>query len=367
LDRISEIINKNSDQADYDYKLKIFLVASIILFIGLALLFFILLILSRTKHQRNDTARSSVLLLVEDIFNKILFEDKSLEEIGKQIDITKHLKDKFFRSVLLNELLRLHGNFTGVYADKLVLFYREAELIKDSNKKLNSYKWHIKCKGAKELAQMGVSESFNDLRKLYINSNRVFKEELGYAIVRLDGFNGLIFLLDNSIKTDEWQQLNIISILNKSDKSKLPDFSFYLNSTNTHLTVFSIRLISYFKQASSLPVLSELLNHKSVKVRKLVIQAMVTFYAEEYVTTLLNNYADEAYEIKIEIIKALSVLGNETHKKFLLGQLKHPEFDVCYLSIISLQSIMGTKIKNLIKEEIMLSQHAISIINNNVY
>lgn len=254
--------------------LELFLFLFILCFFFGAL--FLFRMVDRSRLGKIKVASDTLYLrpLFDELLIRYLFEEISLEELLGDAEVEKALKQGHRRTLLLSELLKLHENFSGAFAARLEKFYRESELVLDSEAKLLNGRWDIQCKGMRELTQMKEAGYYREMLNFSQSRNETLRQEARNSIVKLQGFSGLIFLKDFSGQMSAWEQLSLISILRSSNSVELPDFSVWLKSDNPSVREFSLRLIVEFNQAPHPDILWETFSRGNQTIRILCLQAL---------------------------------------------------------------------------------------------
>lgn len=325
-----------------EQELEYFLLAMISLFVLLCLAFFIAIMISRVRHIADDRQREHLLPSCEALVSAILFEDKPVAEVMKEQAAL--LRKPLGRDLLLSELLKLHTNLSGMYADKIIKLYRESGLIKDSYRRLRSMKWHLACKGIRELTQMQVAEAYPAIRKHARSRFPALRQEALFALVSLEGFGGLEFLTSYQGELNDWQQLNLLSILDGRDKEEAPDFTTWLQTGNAHVTLFAVRLITHFHQTSAIQALGIRLGHPDERVREAAVRALVALGASEFIDDRIKQlYTGSRKELKLDILKALETMGSEADVPFLSEQLLSEDYHIRLYSTKGLMAVVKNK------------------------
>lgn len=126
------------------------------------------------------------------------------------------------QSILIDLLLKLNHNFSGVYDDKIYDLYETLELHKVALAKLRSRKWDEKVRGIYELSTLEYEEAFDEITK-YINHKRPsVKRSARVAIVKIKKKEGLFILNNLEGKMSYWTYINVVATL-KRHPVKLTD------------------------------------------------------------------------------------------------------------------------------------------------
>lgn len=188
---------------------------------GLALLFLMLLIFFRFYN----TLREKHIQRITKVFNKYLVSyllddpaslDKSIQRIKK------FSKRKTHKNILINQLLLLNHNFSGVTAQRVSNLYVDLDLYKASYHKLKSWKWHQKVRGMYELSTLEYEPAFEDIAQLIYHSKGEVRRNARVSLVKIRKKEALMTLKDINGSVSTWTFINILSIL-KRNPVKLTD------------------------------------------------------------------------------------------------------------------------------------------------
>jgi hypothetical protein len=260
------------------------------------------------------------------LFTRLLFEDESLlldPKLSDQFD-EEDLRDNYHRSIISDEIIHLHENFTGETASRLELLFVKLGLHRDSLEKTKNRRWYIAAKGMRELALMNVKESNANLVNFLNHKNDILRMEARISIMKLSHEDPLSFLSIIKEPLSPWDQANIFSMLSKMPEKMVPDFSNWLNSPNKTVVQFCILMIGAFRQQDSSGILIHMLDHEDEKVRLAVIKALGELNAYAAEPKLILMYPLESEEIQLEIVKTLEAVGKENSASLMEKILRQP-------------------------------------------
>jgi len=281
------------------------------------------------KTNRNHTAKL-IQRKYQAVFTQLLFEDDSrlLSDSFFSLFDKKDLRDKYRRSVLLEELIHLHENFTGETATRLELIYRKLEFHKDSRAKLKSRRWYLVAKGLRELALMNIREATEPML-VYINSkNELLRMEARISLVKLNEKDPLFFLSKETESLTAWDMANLHAMLAKIPEENIPFFSTWLNSPNKSVVLFCISMIGAFKQTDSIPVLLRMLDLQDESIRQSSIRSLREMNAMEAEDKLIAMYPLETHAVQNEILKSLEAIASEKSISLFDHILRQPVPDL---------------------------------------
>lgn len=229
---------------------EIFLTMVIILFFLLALLFLTLLVISRLKKLRRLKKQKTYDFLIGYFLFSIIFEDKLFEELSLEKEYSAIINDSFFKSRLLDAVIKLHKSYTGEVAKKIEEFYFDSSLINETYRKLEHGAWSVKCEAIRELAEMNVTSSYSLIANYVSASNLTLRQEAITAIIKLIGLKGLSFLNDYNELLTDWIQLNLISIIKHNFPSTdEPYYNSFIASENASVALFGRRLKLFYEKS----------------------------------------------------------------------------------------------------------------------
>ncbi len=228
---------------------EIFLIIMIVLFFSFALLFIILLVISRLRKIKALKQKTIYDLVIGKLLFLVIFENRSSFDLLIEEEYASNIENKVFRQLLLDAVIKLHKSYTGEYAKTIETFYYESSLIDDTYRKLKSRSWSAKCGAIRELAEMNIESAYSLIDKYVYAKNLILRQEAITAIVKLKGVDGLSFLYDYKETLSNWMQVNLLSILRNLPKSsQAPDYNLFITSSNNSVTIFGKKLKAYFEQ-----------------------------------------------------------------------------------------------------------------------
>ena len=228
--------------------------------------------------------------------------------------LLKELKDRVNREVFSSEILSLHANLIGESADKLIELFNLAGLPKYSIRKVNSWFWHVKAKGLRELAQMKITEG-NQIIFKYLNAkNSILRIEAQLAWIQLNPDDPLSFYDDPKIQLTEWGQLNTLNSLKKI--GNIPDFGRWLKSPNQSVLLFAIKMSGIFKQFDNLDLITQQLNNPDRGIRYEAIRALGKMAMPSPISELQQLFPNEELDNQTEIIRSLNIMADNANIPF---------------------------------------------------
>lgn len=253
--------------------------------------------------------------------------------------IKEDISVKSKRKIIISTLYNLMNEVSGEMSEAIKTLYSEIGLIEYALTRLKNKKWHIIAKGIGELRHFQIEEVHDDVIKFLKHSKREVRKETHLFLVNLFRFEGLSFM--NEIKTplSEWDQINIIEILQKFDDQQICDIEPWLKSTNNTVVLFALKLAQIYNQFEVKDTLMDLLSHKEKNIRIYVIEVLTHLYGIEAKDKLKANFNELSLEEQISFFGLLEKLVVPSDEPFLEEHLFHKDFEIQLLALKILKSI----------------------------
>ncbi|WP_299317065.1 hypothetical protein [uncultured Maribacter sp.] len=306
-----------------------------ILFFVLSVVYFIGVFIIRNRITSTNGRTKDKKVEFSPMINEFLFyEDSNTKEekmnyLNLKVQIRELIKHNFDREVLTEVLLDLRKDLSGQSQTVLIALYTDLGLHQDAYEKLGSRKWQVVSRGIVELTTMEVDESYGLIIKFINHRQSTIRKQAEIAVVNLRE-EGIKYFLDNTkFKIAEWQQLKLLDVLRHKPNYTPPQFSLWLTSTNTHVVLFSLRLIKYYSQNGAEQSIITLLKHKNRDIQAEAIECIIDFHFVNALITLKLVYSKASNDIKIAILDAIGELGTKAEASFLENlQLTERNFNI---------------------------------------
>lgn len=305
----------------------------IVLFLVVIIILIIYLKLLRSRLRKNEKTVTQYQNEYESYLISYLYSGNEEEEISaEQQAIVNKLKscvpDKFKRHVVVATLLRLRNEISGEMAESIQKLYFQTGLINYALSSLKSKKWYVVAKGIRELAQFHVKEVYTEIVIHVNNPNKEVRKEVQLYLVTLFHFEGLKFLDVLQTQLSEWDQIQLLEVLQRFDDQEIPDINPWLKSTNDSVAVFAIKLAKIYNQFEARDTLLELLAHPQKKIRVEAIHVLSHLQVVEAKEVLKNNFEKLTQEEQIAFFKLLENLYETSDESFLLEHIQHKNFEI---------------------------------------
>jgi hypothetical protein len=262
-----------------------------------------------------------------------LYAGNEVDEISaEQQAIINELKfnisETFQRDILISTLLKLSYEISGEMAESLHRLYIQTGLLDYSLSKLKSRKWNIIADGIRELTLFHVKEA-QDQVKIHINHPKTeVRSAMQLYLVNLFHFEGLAFLNDITTPISEWDQIQLLEVLQLQKNQKVADIKSWLKSSNESVVFFALKLAKIYNQYGVKDELMALLNHQNIKIRVEVIPLLSHLSIIEAKMVLKNNFKELSLEEQIVFFEMLENLYEKADKPFIMDHILNPNFEI---------------------------------------
>lgn len=278
-------------------------------------------------------------LLIEYLYSGE--EGIELSENQKSIikQLKTHVPEKAKRKVIISVLYKLMNEVSGEVTDALKIVYQNTGLMHFALERLNSKRWHVIAKSIGEFTRFKI-ESVQDQMATYLaHPVREVRKEAHFYFVTLFHFEGLSFL--NTIKTtlSEWDQIQMLEILQKFNDQEICDIKPWLKSENDSVVLFALKLAKVYNQYEVKDLLMDLLSHKNKQLRIQAIEALTHLYGIEAKDVLKANFNELSLEEQLSFFGLLEKLVIPDDESFVEKHLFHKNFEIQLLALKILKSI----------------------------
>jgi hypothetical protein len=255
--------------------------------------------------------------------------------------------DEFKRRIVVSTLLRLRNEISGEMAEAIQKLYFQSGLITYAFKKFKSNKWYVVAKGIRELTQLQVKEAHDKVMIFVNHPKKEIRKEVQLYLVTLFHFEGLKFLDLLETPLSEWDQIQLLEVLQRFDEQEIPDINPWLKSTNDSVVAFTLKLAKIYNQFEAKDTLLELLAHPQKKIRVEAIQVLCHLQVFEAKDVLKNKFGELSLEEQIAFFKLLENIFETGDEPFLLAHVNHENFEIKVSALKVLKILNFEKFKSL--------------------
>jgi len=286
--------------------------------------------------QRIKDERESLLIRIlfdensKELNNDLLVNLNEFKSKEKRIHLRKK-KRKLLRQMMIDEMLNLKKNLSGVGVEDLYRLYEILGLHEDSYQKLISKKYHLMVMGIRELSEMNCHIYY---RFIYRCTNHIQEDvriEAQVAVVRLFGVKGLRFLSRVTYPISEWQQMTLLHLLNNMKNEKPKGIDNWLDSKNDSVIIFSLRLADKYNCFELLGKIQRFLHYPNDLVKIQSIFCLRNIYDENTEFQLLAYYQIVNKTVQLAVLDVLQSLSTQNSLFFLRQQLvNNDDVEICF-------------------------------------
>lgn len=317
-------------------------------FLLLFLVFFITLIIARIV--RNSFKRKSEILneKLQNSFSFYLF-DESMQDILTHNNASPvselfgnyNINNAFTRKILLRNIIKLHNNYSGEFADKLENLFLILDFDKEVEKNMGSNKWNIKANAIKDAAQMNLVQHSVDIQNFVNDSNSTVRTEARVASVKLNREDPFSFFNKLQFNMSDWDQIRIQDALRIYENADIPLMGKWLGAKNESIVVFSLKIIGYYNQQEEIGQIIECLNNPLEKVKIQAIKTLGELGSKESLLALFDflNKENNYKKLILQALQALKSIGiYDTDSDKLIKFLNTKDYDIIFATCLTLKS-----------------------------
>ena len=238
------------------------------------------------------------------------------------------LSDRFARNTLIRELTAVAKNMSGQATANICWYYEKADLYADTLKHLKSKQWHVKARAIQQLAHLQQSRFARRIYRLTNDKHELVRNEARIAMVKLTGFKGLRFLHYISYPITDWQQISLLHELAQHRRIAFPSLQELLQSANTSVVEFTLRLIASYQQFELKDAVVKCLQSPEPAIREKALIALMEIGDETSVEAILQNFHKEDPRLQLLSLQVIQKTGASGCTAFLLSLLCHPDHEI---------------------------------------
>lgn len=327
--------------------------AWLIVFMALNVLVLLLILtVKRIATNREENLEESLNDKYETFITNILFEENyapgtaGYKAVVKSV--LKQRRDTTHHKVLSQLFFQYTSNFQGEMLLNLKRFYNDCGQKKYALRMLKYGEWHEKASIIRELGRMDVKEALPSIKKHVDSRNDIMRMQAQFALIDLEGAEGIEFLRTTQKPLSEWQQLRLIEEIENLAFIEIPDFYKLLESKNQSVVIFGLKLIRQFEQTEKQEHLLPFVQHENAAIQTEVLHTFQLFGMLQGLNLFIESFEALDEKIQNQCIAVCGDIGDESHKHFLRSCLNWDNYDKRMLALEALLKL-GLKVKT--KEE----------------
>ncbi|UQD56434.1 HEAT repeat domain-containing protein [Flavobacterium sp. K5-23] len=255
-------------------------------------------------------------------------EEISIEQQNIINYFKKHSNSGLKRKIIIATLLKLKNDISGEMADSIQNLYYQTELVNYPTGKLKSKSWDIIAKSIRELTQFQIKESYDAVTHHVNHPKREVRKEVQMYLVNLFYFKGLDFLNVLKSHLTEWDQIQLLEILQKFDNQHIPNINDWLKSSNDSVVVFTLKLAKIYNQFEAKDELLLLLDHQNKSIRVDAINVLAHLNAVEAIPIIKKEFSNRSLEEQIAFFNMLQNMNDISDIPFILDYLNKDNFEI---------------------------------------
>lgn len=266
-------------------------------------------------------------------------ETFSSEQLLIISELKESVADPFRRKIIISTLLKLRNEISGEMAESIDKLYVKLGLLRYSLAKLRNKKWDVIANGIRELTQFKIKAVHQIVMNNINHPTKEVRKEMQLYLVHLYAFKGLDFLNVLETPLSEWDQIQLLEILQLKNDSEIVDITPWLKSSNDSVVNFTLKLAKVYNQFEAKEELIKLLNHGSEDVRINTISALSHLNVLEAKNILKDSFNERSLEEQIAFLKMMENVHEHDDKVFLQEQMQHENFEIKSMAMEIMKNI----------------------------
>ncbi len=254
-------------------------------------------------------------------------------------ELKESVADPFKRKIIISTLLKLRNEISGEMAESIDKLYVKLGLLRYSLAKLRNKKWDVIANGIRELTQFKIKAVHQIVMNNINHPTKEVRKEMQLYLVHLYAFKGLDFLNVLETPLSEWDQIQLLEILQLKNDSEIVDITPWLKSSNDSVVNFTLKLAKVYNQFEAKEELIKLLNHGSEDVRINTISALSHLNVLEAKNILKDSFNERSLEEQIAFLKMMENVYEYGDKVFLQEQMQHENFEIKSMAMEIMKNI----------------------------
>lgn len=266
-------------------------------------------------------------------------ETFSSEQLLIISELKESVADPFRRKIIISTLLKLRNEISGEMAESIDKLYVKLGLLRYSLAKLRNKKWDVIANGIRELTQFKIKAVHQIVMNNINHPTKEVRKEMQLYLVHLYAFKGLDFLNVLETPLSEWDQIQLLEILQLNNDTQIIDIKPWLKSSNDSVVNFTLKLAKVYNQFEAKEELINLLNHGSEEVRINTISALSHLNVLEAKNILKDSFNERSLEEQIAFLKMMENVYEYGDKVFLQEQMQHENFEIKSMAMEIMKNI----------------------------
>ncbi|TDE06966.1 hypothetical protein [Flavobacterium sandaracinum] len=267
------------------------------------------------------------------------------------IDLLKnYAKDPFKRKILIAVLVKLKNEISGEVAESIQYLYYQTELVDYALSRLSHKKWFVIAKGIRELKQFQIKEAYDQVI-IHLNHPRPeVRKEMQLYMVNLFDFEGLTFLDLLETPLSEWDQIQLLEVLQKLENQNISCSTSWLQSSNDSVILFALKLAKIYNQLEGKNEIMQLLHHINKEVRLEAIDVLSYLNVLEAKEILKLDLQKRSEEEQIAFFKMMENLYESNDESFIMKYIHDDVFEIKVVALKILKIVNREKFSTLKSE-----------------
>lgn len=262
--------------------------------------------------------------------------------------LKKCAENRLKRKLIIATFLKLKNEISGETSDAIQNLYYQTGLINSATSRLKSKKWDSIARAIRELTLFEIKEAHDEIIQFINHPRKEVRNEIQKYLVKLFRFDGLEFLNVLESPLSEWDQIQLLEILNKFNNLEIPDMNNWLQSKNKSVISFTLKLVKIYNQFGVQDEVIALFNHPDTEIRIEAINIVSHLGIYEAVAILKEDYHTRSLEEQIAFFKMMEDMAMPDDIEFIREHIEHDNFYI-RISVMKIMNLITVDDDNTFK------------------
>ncbi|MFV8367962.1 HEAT repeat domain-containing protein [Flavobacterium sp. LB2R40] len=290
----------------------------------LTLLLTFVLLLKRIRYEYTKPLRESISNKAEIFLTEMILSKPDEKTFRKKLYLFKKeipLHKTWCKEMIINDMIRFKQSLKGKASDQINIFYQALHLDKYSAGLIRDFRSFYKCEGFYHFQALDYKKGSAFIKPYLKHPNNVIRSNANMAYILLSENHMESFTeLSSAIS-----HLNMIKIMDILHDKKIPlpkNIDQWIETNNASVTKLGLKIMTFHNYRHKAKEIITFIQSDDDSLKKEAIMAIKELFLTEAKDELIHLFDNTSSEIRLEILDALKVIGDESIIPFLEKEIQ---------------------------------------------
>ncbi|MEX2117787.1 MAG: HEAT repeat domain-containing protein [Bacteroidota bacterium] len=271
------------------------------------------LLMQPVEAMSGNQSRGSVLDQYEDL----------IAPVKNGLEWSTPARKKLHRGVIRRILIDFANDLAGDSMDRLLYFFYSLEFVKDELELLQSNKWWVRARAARDLGLLRAKKATTALTIALEDEHPDVRNEAMQSLIKLVGVVALGTILKSAKNISQWTSLELSLIVKESEEEAFPYLVQALGYSDQSVVLFTIEMLAETGFVTAVaPLMQVVKTYPNVLVRAKAAEALGRL-GDQRAETLLHELLKNPYpQLRASATRALERIGSPDSTPLLLERMQ---------------------------------------------